>query len=150
MADELTDLDAAPADELATAFVLPEYITGDLAVLYQTMVSKLRQEAAGLPMNTIQQILIERIATFYVQIKFRESSLTGFTTVNQQKEFNAHWVTLTQEFNRLLANSQDKLRDALLMEVQKVVSSTLDLISDEDERRTARRHIANEFASIGL
>jgi hypothetical protein len=50
-------------EDLDPAFVLPENIADDrLRGLYEVIVQRLRHEARDLPMNTVQQLLIERIA----------------------------------------------------------------------------------------
>lgn len=143
-------LDGPPVDGLQAAFTLPRIVAEDetLASLYDTMVARLRREAQGIPMNTVQQLLIERIASFYVQIKHKEN--TGTFTMNQQKEFNSYWLSLTQEFNRLLQASDDKLREALLTDIQRIVSEALEVITDPEERRTVRRQLAGGFAEINL
>lgn len=143
-------LDAAPADGLERAFHLPEDVgqDADLVALYNEMVLRLRREASGLPMNTIQQLLIERIASFYVQIKFKEN--TGSFTMNQQKEFNAYWLQLTAEFNRLLAASDTKLRDAMVLEIEKFVVEATDQITDTENRQQVRRSMSEGFAAMGL
>lgn len=142
-------LDAAPADGLEHAFSIPDHIQTDerLVTLHAEMVQRLRREAAGLPMNTIQQLLIERIASFYVQIKYKEN--TNTFTANQQKEYNSYWLQLTTEFNRLLQASDDKLREALLIEIQKIVGQAIDLITNPEDRKTVRRTLQEGFASIG-
>jgi hypothetical protein len=147
---EISPLDEPTPDGLDNAFMLPEFIMENepLVTLYEEMVKRLRQEAKGLPMNTLQQLLIERISSFYVQIKHKENTSTF--TMNQQKEFNVYWLSLTQEFNRLLAASDDKLRSALLIEVQTIVSEAVSEVKDPEDRRTVRRVLADKFANIGL
>lgn len=139
------------ADGLESAFQLPADIARDLGLagLYESMVERLRREARGLPMNTVQQLLIERIASFYVQIKYRERN-NSWAGINQQKEFNAYWLSLTSEFNKLLAASEDTRRQAMLTEVQDVVTKSLELIKDETDRKNVRRRLAGDFAAINL
>jgi hypothetical protein len=144
-------LDAPQADGLARAFQLPTFIQEDagLSGLYDYMVDQLRREASGLPMNTLQQLLIERIASFYVHIKYKEEN-AGFTTANQQKEYNTEWRNLLVEFNRLLTASDDKLRTALLTEIQKLVTDSIRLVTNDEERRAVRRELAGGFAALQL
>lgn len=142
-------LDAPPADGLQRAFRLPRHISSDteLSALYDEMVLRLRREAQGLPMNTLQQILIERIAGLYVQIKFKEEN-QAFST-NQQKEFNTYWLDLTKEFNRLLQASDVQLRENMLNEIEKVFLGAVDLIEDDGNRRNVRRQVQEGLAAIG-
>lgn len=138
----------APLDELAAAFELPEYIAADetLAGLYHEIVLRLRREAAGLPMKTAHMLLIERIASFYVTIRYKENhqEFRGY----QQKEFNTYWLSLTQEFNKVLQANDEKLREAMLLEIQNIVSDTLKLITDPNDRQNVRRKLSEEFAKM--
>lgn len=138
-------------DDLAEAFVLPEYIAQDerLSALHASVVTRLRREASGLPMNTVQHLLLERIAYNYVVIKHKEAN-NGFARANEQKDFNTFWLSMTQEFNKLLMANQDKLREALLLEITSIVNDALSEISDPDERRSVRRNLATSFAAIDL
>lgn len=149
MADE-SPLDAAPPDDLARAFVLPEWVDQhDMRALHTAIVERLRREASGMPMNTVQQLLLERIAYIYIVLKWKEET-NGFSSPGQQKDFNAWWLSMTQEFNRLLTANQDRMREALLMQVQQIVNDSLRLISDEEDRRTVRRALAEAFAAVDL
>jgi hypothetical protein len=138
----------APLDELAAAFELPEYIAEDevLSGLYHEIVLRLRREAAGLPMKTAHMLLIERIASFYVTIRYKENhqEFRGY----QQKEFNTYWLSLTQEFNKVLQANDEKLREAMLIEIQTIVSDTLKLITDPADRQNVRRKLSEEFAKM--
>lgn len=99
-------------------------------------------------MSTLQQVLIERITSVYMQIRYRERA--GGFLVGQQKELNTYYLALQTEFNKLLTTGQDKLRDGLMTEIQKVVSASLELISDPDNARDVRRDLAERFAAINL
>lgn len=147
---EINPLDAAPDDGLERAFRLPQYIREDeeLVALYEEIVARLRREAAGLPMSTLQQLLIERQASFYVQIKFKENTQTF--SPNQQKEFNVYWLDLNKEFARQLAASDDKLREAMLGEIHQIVKDALELVTDPGQRRAVRLRLAEEFAAVQL
>lgn len=148
MAD--SPLDAEPLDELAQAFSLPEYIAEDptLAAVYEEIVRRLRREASGLPMKTAHMLLIERMASFYVQIRWKENhnEFRGY----QQKEYNTYWLSLTQEFNKVLQANDEKLREAMLLEVQTIVGEAISLISDPTDRQNVRRKLAEDFASLEL
>lgn len=152
MTDQLTNpLDGPPVDpRFERAFRLPEYVRGDseLVQLYEDMVSDLRREAAGLPLNTLQIFLIERIASFYVQIKFKENA-ESFSP-NQQKEFNEYWLKLTHEFNSLLHASDAKLREQLMMDIEKLVTEAINLVTDSNDRQAVRRKLSSGFAELGV
>lgn len=142
-------LDAPPAQGLTRAFQLPDEIVEDdeLLGLYNEIVDRLRRESAGLSMNTVQQLLLERIANFYVQIKFKEAN---GSSIREVKDFNAFWLTMTQEFNRLLIASQAQLLDAQRSEINKIITSAVELIEDAENRRLVRRSLAEGFASAKL
>lgn len=143
-------LDGPPDDGLAEAFKLPPSISDspEMTQLHTEIVLRLRREASGLSMNTVQQLLLERIATFYVQTKMREQEGVG---VKELKDLNSFWLSMTQEFNRLLTSSQDKLRDALFLEIQKVLESALkETVVDPDTRKKLRLRLAGDFASLDL
>lgn len=97
-------------------------------------------------MNTVQTLLLERIATQYVTTKLREEQ--GQLSLRDMKEQNAAWLSMTQEFNRLLLASEDKLREAMFREMQEIILGSLELITDDETRRNVRRHLAGEFAAI--
>lgn len=148
MTDEISPLDGPPADGLEAAFTLPEYIAEDetLQGLYTEIVTRMRHEALGLPMNTGQNLLIERIASFYVQIRYRENN--GLFTPTQQKDFNTYWLALHSEFNKQLNASADKMREAMLEDINQVVINAVDQIKDDETRRTVRRALAEGFAQL--
>ena len=148
MTDDRSPLDGPPADALAAAFTLPDAIAEDetLQALYDELVSRMRREALGLPMNTGQNLLIERIASFYVQIRWRENN--GLFTPAQQKDFNTYWLALNSEFNKQLNASADKMREAMLADINQVVINAVDLIKDDETRRTVRRALAEGFATL--
>lgn len=142
-------LDAAPPDDLAEAFRLPESVLSDdsLVTLHANIVTRLRREAAGMPMNTVQQLLLERIAMNYVVLKQKERT-GGFTTPAQQKDFNTFWLSMTQEFNKLLMANEDKRREAMLMEIQSIVVQATELVMDKEQRQNVRRFLQEQFAAI--
>lgn len=145
---DASPLDGPPVDGLARAFQLPPAIAGNEALteLHAEIVARLRREASGISMNTVQTLLLERIATQYVTTKLREEQ--GQLSLRDMKEQNAAWLSMTQEFNRLLLASEDKLREAMFREMQEIILGSLELITDDETRRNVRRHLAGEFAAI--
>lgn len=141
-------LDGPPLDGLDRAFQLPPAIEEDqsLVELHLEIVTRLRREAAGIAMNTVQNLLLERIATQYVMTKLRED--TGALSLRDMKEQNSVFLAMTQQFNNILVASEDKLRDALFKEMQNILMGSLDLIPDDAVRRDVRRYLAGEFAAI--
>jgi len=144
-------LDEAPPDDLARAFRLPEWVLEDpeLESLHGAIVARLRTEARGMPMNTVQQLLLERIAYNYIVLKYKEET-NGFTSPTQQKDFNTWWLAMTQEFNKLLMANQDRMRDAMLAQVQDIVKGVISTVADVEERKRLRRELSEQFAQADL
>lgn len=144
-------LDAAPADGLERAFRLPEHIAADedLSALYTEMVSRLRSESLGIPMHTAQEILLERIATKYVLIKYREQVGWAGLGVNGEKDANQQWLEMVKEWNRVLAQGHEQLREAVLSQAEKIALDAISLLEDPDDRQKLRRHFKERFAAIG-
>lgn len=128
-------------EELDAAFELPDIVEDPkLRGLYEVLVHRMREEAQHLPMNTIQQLLIERIAYNYIVLRSKErGELGGFNTASIQKDFNTFWLSMTQEFNRMLGktdpmNSGEK--KALLKEIQQVIVQTVSKTVDDAKTRS--------------
>lgn len=137
--------------ELGTAFELPEYLAADpaLVAMYHKAIRDLMAEARGLPMHTVQEFLLERIATKYVIMKFRERN-NNWLGINTEKDFNAQWLDLVKEWNRVLAAGQDKLRDAVLKEAEGISLGSLQLIEDDELRKKLRIYYKEKYAAIGF
>lgn len=137
-------------DVFSSAFELPDAISDQiLRDLHTHMVEDLRQQVSGLPMNTLQQILIERLASVYIQIKWRENT-NGWVGVNQQKEMNAYFLSLEQEFRKILIESDAMVKTVLVANIQNIVSETLKLVTNDEERRAVRRELAEKFAVLKI
>lgn len=144
------DLDAPPVNPLDEMFRLPDDLR-DHAIwqpIFDQMTSQLRREAAGIQMSTLQYILIERIASGYVLIRHREET-HSWIGVNTEKETKAEWRNLVIEFNRLLANGEDKRREQLLDDMEKIILGGLELILDLDVKKQLRQFYEGELAAIG-
>jgi len=145
--------DRTPEERLDPIFDHPE-LDDRWQGMYQEMIAQLRSEAAGLPMSTVQSLLIERIAYDYVYIRMREEEMhtgdssSSFNRPNVHKEYNNFWLDMTKEFHKVLNSGQDKLRQALLLEIQSVVSKAVDTIPDNSIRKSVRLALAEGFAEI--
>lgn len=138
-------------DDLDAAFTLPETVEDvQLRGLYEVLVHRMRKEAENLPMNTVQQLLIERIAYNYIVMRSRErGELGGFVNSNSQKDFNAFWLSMTQEFNRMLSKTETlggNERKALLREIQQHVLSAIN--SSVDNPKTRSDLLVNMAAAL--
>jgi len=148
---------ARRTDDLAAldrAFYLPDLITDEnLRALYEVLVARMRQEAADLPMNTVQQLLIERIAYNYIVLRSKEGS-GGFNTAAMQKDFNTFWLSMTQEFNRMLTKTEvmnGTERKALLREIQQLIISTVNAsVNDPKTRSSVLVNMAAAFENVKI
>ena len=149
---EPSPLDAPPADGLERAFQLPPHIAeaedGAYLALYNELLTRLRREATGIPMSTNMWVLLERIATLYVITKYREDTNFPWSSTGE-KDFAARLLDNQKEFNRVLAQAQEKLLQTVLLEVQKITKDGLAMVKDDEDRRTLRRFYQGEFARMG-
>lgn len=141
----------------AAAYVLPGFIPEEMQVLHAELISRLRAEADHLPhMNTIAELLIERIAFNYIILKYKESASDdngriGFTHERNAKEFNTFWLTMTQEFNKLTRTGFEaaELRDLIVGQVSEAMTTVLaDL--DPSQGAQLRDRFSEAFSEIGL
>lgn len=128
-----------PLDGLDAAFTLPDNIDdADLRELYDVLVVRMRREAEGLAMNTVQILLIERIAYNYVVMRHRERRPTtgpGATAnTRDHKDFNTFWLSMTQEFNRQLNVAKTDIRKQVINEFMTKVGSSLARVLSEPQR----------------
>ncbi len=142
---DLTDLDAA--------FEIPDVITDPkLRQLYEVLVARMTAEARGLPMNTVQLLLIERIAYNYIVMRAKErGELGGFAHTNVQKDFNSFWLTMTAEFNRMLGKVErldGSEKRAFMREMQNIIVSTLSSVGDPKTRAELMEKFATAFEAV--
>lgn len=138
---------------LETAFELPESAVSDLSfrMLHQALVQKLLDEARNVPMQTAQYILIERIATKYIYIKFRESR--GFDDMNPiaaDKE-NTHLLALLAQFQKMLAKATaHEDRENTLREVRDIIVKVFKSSDNDPAKRAAFEELIEEFKKVGI
>ncbi len=146
-------------DSLDLAFDLPETVVPldhPLRTLYNILIVRLRREASVLAMNTVQTLLLERIAFNYIVLRHRErhaiGSQEGFASASVQKDFNTFWLSMTKEFNSMLvqANRGTGERETILTTVKDVLLRTVSTIEDIDTRQTLINRLSDEFVKAGL
>lgn len=142
-------------DDLDAAFELPQLVEDPkLRGLYEVIVHRMRNEARHLPMNTVQQLLIERIAMNYIVLRAKENNeLGGFGTATAQKEYNSFWLAMTAEFNKLLGKVEPMAaadRKALLREIQQIIVSTVSEVPDPKTRSELLEKMAAAFQDAGI
>ena len=139
--DDFTDLDGI--------FELPDHISNEnLRTAYEVIVARMRRESRHVPMTTVQQLLIERIAYNYVILRNNENE-QAFAHTTAQKDFNSFWLSMTHEFNSLVRITDAEYRDTLLKHVGKVIRDAL--IEEFPEAAGAiQLRLSQEFARVGL
>lgn len=149
--DTLNPLDAPPLDELEDVFALPEPYASDERIQrwHTEIITRLRREAAGVPMTTAQTMLMERIAFFYIVMRFKEYSEGGISA-RELKDNNSAFLSMLDSFNKLLEKHNDKILHDVILQVTKILMDALPIISDEKERMAMRRRLQEDFASINL
>ncbi len=143
-------------DALDGAFTLPDSVDNpQLRALYEVLVHRMRKEAKDLPMNTVQQLLIERIAFNYIVLRAREAGeLGGFTTAAGQKDYNTFWLSMTQEFNRMLTKTETlsgNERKVLLKQVQQLILQAVNSsVHDPKTRSDLLSNMAAAFEHVHI
>jgi hypothetical protein len=142
-------------EDLDAAFELPDIITDQkLRALYEVLVHRMRYEARDLPMNTVQQLLIERIAYNYIVLRSKErGELGGFSHSTVQKDFNSFWLSMTAEFNRLMGKTEGVVaneRKTMGKQMQTIILNTLSQVTDAKVRSELLQKLAVEFDKAGI
>lgn len=146
---------AGRLDDLDPVFTLPDSIEdAELRHLYEVLVHRLRNEAARLPMLTLQNLLIERIACNYIVLRARERGmLGGFGSASVQKDFNVFWLQMCAELNRMLGKPEPLSgveRKQLLKDIQQIIVTTLATIPDPHVRADQLEKMAAAFEQAGI
>ncbi len=150
MSDELPDLTSLDA-----AYTLPDWVTDQgLRGLYDILLERLRREARGLPMTTAQTLLIERIAFYYIVMKSKErfavGSGEGFSNASQQKDFTTFWLSMTKEFNAVVARASKSDRDSVMTEVKDIILKASKVIKDKSVRDEFLTALSDEIENAGV
>lgn len=147
----------APVESLDGLFTLPSFIEDTtLREAYEIIVARMRRECAHIAMNTIQQLLIERIAMNYIVLKYRESRPLGddegFTHAGVLKDWNTFWLKMTDEFNALMLKYRKSDADDIMALVKLSVEEILGTIPPEYSalRNDLIKRFVDTFARNGL
>lgn len=131
--------------------VLPTELREDpkWADLRNEVMTSLREDSKGLPMNTSQNMLLERIATFYVVMRKRESEgeKLSFQDIRQNQ---TQWVALLQELNKQLQVNQDQLRSEMIKTILKIIQDAVTMVEDERIREDLRKTLQEKFKAAGF
>jgi len=132
-------------------FRLPPRVTVDprYVLIHKEFVKRLKNESAGLTMNTIQTALVERIANGYVLMRWHEDNPGNWIGINTEKDFTLNWRALVTEFNKVLSTGQEKHWAEMKKTYRDIMTDGLRLIADPETRKTVREHYIREFSNIG-
>lgn len=149
----MTELDpsVSPAgDAFEAAYQLPPGFPEEFRALHREILTRLRNEARAVPMNTNMLMLIERMTHFYVAMKIREADAEVAFSLKEQKEMLDFWLKMVVEFNKGIASSESKSRTTLLVEVQNVLRNSLKKVKDQKLARDLSMEWNEEFARIDI
>lgn len=132
-------------------FSLPEEISAhqEYVDLYHSWVERLLQESAGFPMHTVQTFLLERIASRYVLMRFRERHGSTSSATAERMSF-AQWLDMVKEWNKIIAANNESTRDVVIDESMQIALDALQMVEDPVLRDKLRVHFKERFAAIGL
>jgi hypothetical protein len=142
-------------DALDSFFELPAWVT-DQAMRngYETVVARMRRECMHVPMNTVQQLLIERIAFNYILLKHKESAPLGtddgFSSPEAIKDFNTFWLKMTAEFNNLLVKFRPSDKEAIMSQVKGLTEEILATLDNKSIRNDLIHRFVTSYERAGL
>lgn len=144
--DDFNRMMGVDEDDLSAAFELPTFVTDRprLQDLHRRIVNRLRKESEGIPMDTIQLLLLERIAFNYIVMKAREMGALDLGNARTQKDFQTFWLAMTNQFSKNLQKATAaEDRERTLREVRDIVIDTLARGVDD---KVTKDKLLNEFA----
>jgi phosphoenolpyruvate carboxylase len=156
MTDTLSDKKALGIPD--SMFAVPQCIkddeaADDLIEIYWVFVARLQDEVKFLPLNTLQQMLLERVVTNYVLIRWRErkglKSVDGYESAHAAKDANGTWLTTHKELNAQLKLTQDDFRTNYAALVAEAVADSMADFTPEMQP-LIRKSLAKHFAAKGL
>lgn len=141
----MTEIATISADSV---FSLPEEMKESKrwSDLYEFMTQKLMQEAAGIPMTTVQTLLVERIATLYVTIRHREEH--GTFLPKEMKEYSDLWLSLAKQFSQLVKDNSENKSIEERQNFLHLIFSTIQDVPDADTRQLMREKIVAGITAI--
>lgn len=157
----MADTAIEPLDDLDTVFELSASIADQkFRDMYEILVVRMRRDlisALGRPPSTLQALVCERTAFNYVLLKQKsaqpvgDTAHGGFRHMTEVKEFNAFWIGLAEQLNKMMQQADSAYRASLLASVGAIIRDTLaELIPDKVEQRVATDRLNLALASAGL
>lgn len=149
-----------PDEAMDAAFDLTPRVTDSrLRDLYQVIVVRMLREAEHLPVNTAQRLIVDRIATGFVMAKQFEARRLGdnqgFSNVSMLKDFNAHWLAMTTEFNKQIQLAKPSDREMVRRMVKDAVEVTFkealrDALVPQDKAQELLRRLVGALDDRGV
>lgn len=88
-------------------FARPQDLPEDWYRVWEQLISDMRREAQALPMSTMMALLVERIATMYVEVRRHEGGEPGQRDWEYLRTLQTLWLKFMTEFaTQLHRNSQ--------------------------------------------
>jgi hypothetical protein len=85
-------------------FTRPQDLPDDWYAIWENLVTDMRRESQALPMSTMMALLVERIATMYVQVRMQEGNQADMEYL---QALQGLWLKFVKEFSvQLHRNSQ--------------------------------------------
>lgn len=84
----------------AAVFTRPQELPDDWYRVWDSLIEDMRRESQALPMNTMMMLLIERIATMYVNVRRQEAA--NALDAEDLRELNKLWLRMMNEFSTQL------------------------------------------------
>jgi hypothetical protein len=136
--------------ELEKVFTPPDGLDELGQELYRTLVGRMVHEARLMPMCTVQYMLLDVIASYYVQMKALGTP-TSRADIASQKFYAEQWLKATVEFNKIISRAQSaQVRELYLARVGQIVMKSLETIQDMKERRKVVNIFMNSISAEGL
>lgn len=136
---------------LSDLFTLPEPYSNNpqISRWYNEIIARQQREAAGLPMQINQIQLLERMAFFYVAMRYKEQQ--GETiSPRDMKDANAEWRNMFDAFSRSIEKHKDQILRDTVLQIQGIIEEVLNAIEDDDVRKKINRQFIEGFAAAGL
>ena len=146
--DETNEVTATGIDDL---FSLPAPYSENPQIVrwYNEIIARQQREAAGLPMQINQVQLLERMAFFYVVMRYKEQN--GETiSARDMKDANAEWRSMFDAFSRSIEKHKDQILRDTIIQIQDIISRVLLGIEDDTVRKNLQRQFVEEFGANGL
>lgn len=130
----------------------PKFMRGneEYQGIYNALRDQLRSDSSHIEKSVTMEVLIERICTVYTTIKYYEN--TRWTNGPQeQKEYNANFMNLVKEFNKVVETSQHKKLERMKDTLVEVVTSNISKhVRDASARKDLLEDIATELQNRGI